>query len=123
MKRIEEGKVYGEYPWEGGGHSGDDIRNFFVGADVVSIVIAQTRRGKEKEIADRKIFCLLKPAEWRISGLPIDVGTEYETKVFALVEEEQLDLLLASERQLTGLAQEGAFVFYTSQNSRILVKR
>jgi hypothetical protein len=100
----------------GGGHSGADLTNFLRGEQNASIVYAQTM------YAPWKIYFLLKPQEAHLPGGPGKVGKDYEQRVMTLAAK-GVNLIVASEVELKGLAQEGAFVFYSSLDSSTLARQ
>jgi hypothetical protein len=102
--------------WAGGGHSGDDIANFYYRDERALIIYAQTKFPKWK------IYCLLKPQEYSMPGTPKNIRDEYDARVKALVGK-GLDPIDATQKELTRLAKGGAFVFYASEDSPLLARQ
>jgi hypothetical protein len=98
--------------WAGGGHSGTDVTNFLRSDEHASIVYAQTKGGTWK------VYFLLKPQESHLPGTPGKVGEDYDRRAIALVAS-GADPIDASEHELKGLAQVGAFVYYTAIDSKV----
>jgi hypothetical protein len=101
---------------EGGGHSERDLVNFFRWNERASAVVCYTREGK------RKIYFLLKPQQFSIPGSPGNVGKQYGDRLIILMNN-GVDPVIASERELSRLAAQGAFAFYTNVGSPILMRR
>jgi hypothetical protein len=102
--------------WASGAQSGDDIANFYRRDDHSTIVYAQTKWGKWK------FFLLLKPQEYSMPGTPAKIGKEYHERVAASVER-GIDPIEATEKELGLLAQKGAFVLYTGEDSPTLARQ
>ena len=100
----------------GGGHSGNDITNFFRKSERASVVASYRRDGR------RVIYFLLKPQNFTIPGTPQRVGQAYADRVITKMDK-GADAHDASRQELTDLAHAGAFVFYFGVDSQTLLKQ
>ncbi|MGH8655926.1 MAG: hypothetical protein ACREYE_28780 [Gammaproteobacteria bacterium] len=100
----------------GGGHSGNDLANFFRRSERASAVASYRVDGK------RVIYLLLKPQNFTIPGTPQRVGEMYTEKVVAKLDK-GINPHDASRQELTNLAREGAFILYIGIESPDLRKQ
>lgn len=102
----------------GGGHSGNDLANFFRRSERASVVGTYFQRDDYRV---RVLYFLLKPQTFTIPGSPQRVGDLYQHRWRARVEA-GTDINVASREELSRLASEGAFACYWAENSSVLVK-
>jgi hypothetical protein len=102
--------------WAGGAHSDTDLFNFFDREPHISAVMTQTRQGR------MNIYLLLRPQTYTIPGGPRAVGAAYKRQVLALLRK-GVDIVDASERELTNLAHRGVFALYTGTDTPDLARR
>lgn len=100
----------------GGGHSGQDIANFFLRKERASVVASYKHDGK------RVVYFLLRPQNFTIPGLPERVGQMYADRVIPKLDK-GADPHDASRKELTNLARGGSFVLYIGVDSQTLLKQ
>jgi hypothetical protein len=105
-----------ESRWAGGAHSDADLFNFFDRESHLSAVMTQTNQGRTR------IVLLLRPQTYTISGGPKAVAAAYKQAVFALMRT-RVDVVDASERELTNLARRGVFALYSGSDTAALTRR
>lgn len=101
---------------QGGGHSGQDIANFFRRNERVSIVVSSNIK------IQRIVYFLFKPRNFTIPGTPGKTGQLYNERIQTKLDS-GVDPVNASIEELTHLSRRGAFVFYFGTESRFLFKQ
>jgi hypothetical protein len=102
--------------WAGGAHSDDDLFNFLVRDAHMSVVMAQTKQGR------MNIYLLLRAQTYTIPGGPRALAAAYRTRVLDLLRK-GVDIVDASERELTRLARGGVFALYAGTDDPGLTRR